>query len=56
MKLYTKIFTEAEMIAIREALLEYKHFLKNAKPESEAAIKHKNAVIALHEDFKNSIK
>jgi hypothetical protein len=56
MKLYTKVFTEDELIAIREALRNYKHLLKSNEPQSPAAIKHKTAVSVLLEDFKNTIK
>ena len=56
MNTYTKVLLEHEVIAIREALIEYKHFLNKSKPKSDAAIRHKKSVSALVDDFKNTIK
>lgn len=56
MKIYTKIFTESEILTIKEALLEYKHFLKNCNPSSSIAIENKKNTEFLLSDFKNTIK
>ena len=57
-KIKTKqyLLTEIEVLAIRDALIEFKQQLKNVKPISDIAIAEKKAVTALVEQFKDDVR
>ena len=56
MKTKQYLLTEIEVLAIRDALIEFKHHLKNVKPISDIAIAEKKAVTILAEQFKNDVR
>jgi len=52
MKTKVYIFTESEIITIRDALIEYHHILKSIDPMDTAGIQNKNNAKALKDQFK----
>jgi len=51
MKTKTYIFTENEIMVLRNALIEYWQFVKNLKPNSPIAKRNKNLTLALKDQF-----
>lgn len=56
MKTKTYTFTEIEILALREAMIEFKHSIKNNKPISPIFIEMKKAVTGLAEQFKDDYR
>ena len=56
MKTKTYLFTELEIIAIRDALIENKQRLKKLKPKSRNAVNYKIATTNLAEQFKTDAR
>jgi hypothetical protein len=51
MKTKTYIFTEEEMMTIRNAMIEYHHMIKTLKPNSPIAIRNMANAKALKDQF-----
>ena len=53
MKTKTYVFTDEEILTMREALTEYWQSIKNLKPYSPIAIRNQRQAKALKEQFQN---
>ena len=49
-------FTQAELYVIRDALIEYKHFLASLTGDSETRTKTRDVTYALVEQFKDDVR